>query len=626
MRVRAGKTCGRAALALESDAFPRTSHLKKIGTTLVPVPQKLKYFSVVIRKPGAMARFGGDEPPSEPGVSSASPGVFDLSDSGLTEFPAKGVVKGLRDAVELDLSHNALTRLPESRLSKLDLLECLSLTGNRLASLPDDLARCDNLRTIYAGANAIVDLAPALEAPVLLHLGLAHNRVVALPAPELCAVAVTLLSLDLTGNSLTDLPQTLQSLAAMPRLRVLSLSGNPLAMQRGYRRAILRALPNLRTLDDTDVSREETERATETETEKTTDHATETLLEVRVEDLSLESDQVPVAEPPVKGDCDETREEEGGDENGDGDEKKDGDENADAVAVAPDDAEFWVQVRLPERTLNTPRVRRTPLLVKKIETQEKVDPPTAEGDADATAATEPGPYFSEVVAVPLRFETRNAFVDGLVFELWRRERFVAEVGETDGETDEKEVDETNETNLENQTYGNNLKSEAGTDEKETETSENEKPTVTTANWQEAIAAKDAADAGDDKVGDTHVGDVGDEAIPEVGGEVVPTEVQYREYIVGTATVCARSFLDGDDDASTFTISEKVTFYPPPALFSTRNDLTPKLVCLLEDAPWSELVGSAIVTCALHVSEVVAVEQTGEGEAGKGGAEEGEAGE
>ena len=67
-----------------------------------------------------MARLCGDEPPSDPGVSSASPGVFSLADSGLSEFPAKGVVKGLRDAVELDLSGNKLKELPFGRLPKLE--------------------------------------------------------------------------------------------------------------------------------------------------------------------------------------------------------------------------------------------------------------------------------------------------------------------------------------------------------------------------------------------------------------------------------------------------------------------------------------------------------------------------
>ena len=119
-----------------------------------------------------MARFGGDEPPSEPGGSSAPPGVFDLSDSGLIEFPARGAVKDLRYARELDLQGNALKVLPEGRLPRL-WLESLALTGNRLARLPDDLARCDRLRTIFAGANEIVDPAPAFEVPTLL-LSLIH--------------------------------------------------------------------------------------------------------------------------------------------------------------------------------------------------------------------------------------------------------------------------------------------------------------------------------------------------------------------------------------------------------------------------------------------------------------------
>ena len=179
-----------------------------------------------------MARFGGDEPPSEPGGSSAPPGVFDLSDSGLIEFPARGAVKDLRYARELDLQGNALTVLPEGRLPRLEWLESLALTGNRLARLPDDLARCDRLRTIFAGANDIVDPALAFKSQRCFTSD-SRTTAACLPPVDVCSGAETLVSLDLAANALCGLRETLESLAAMPSLRALALRGNPLALEPG---------------------------------------------------------------------------------------------------------------------------------------------------------------------------------------------------------------------------------------------------------------------------------------------------------------------------------------------------------------------------------------------------------
>ena len=165
-----------------------------------------------------------------------------------------GSVKGMRRVVDLDLQGNELASLPAGRLSALSELESLTLTGNRLRALPSDLARCERLRTIYAGANDITDATPALEPPCALHAGLAHNRIAALPPPEACRAAEAMLSLDLSGNAIEN-PGKRRRLAAFPSLRALSLAGNPICLVRGYRATVLEALPKLRVLDERPAER-----------------------------------------------------------------------------------------------------------------------------------------------------------------------------------------------------------------------------------------------------------------------------------------------------------------------------------------------------------------------------------
>ena len=62
----------------------------------------------------------------------------------------------------------------------------------------------------------------------------------------------------------------------------------------------------------------------------------------------------------------------------------------------------------------------------------------AAGDGDETAPEAPDPFFARRVDASVSAATRDAFVGGLVFELWRREPFVPDSGsdsdpEADGE-------------------------------------------------------------------------------------------------------------------------------------------------------------------------------------------------
>ena len=240
----------------------------------------------------------------------------------------------MRRVVDLDLQGNELASLPAGRLSALSELESLTLTGNRLRALPSDLARCERLRTIYAGANDITDATPALEPPCALHAGLAHNRIAALPPPEACRGAEAMLSLDLSGNAIDRIPEALESLAAFPSLRALSLAGNPICLVRGYRATVLEALPKLRVLDERPAERPPArdvrgdggegagDDAVAGDAGDASTSASTVTMEVRVGELSIAPDPLPTpptTPPPETAEDTAAEEDAANDGDGDGD-------------------------------------------------------------------------------------------------------------------------------------------------------------------------------------------------------------------------------------------------------------------------------------------------------------------
>ena len=132
-------------------------------------------------------------------------------------------------------------------------LTTLRLTGNRLAALPEDLAGLDRLETLYAGANRLADARLAFGRPELLHAGLSYNRIGVLrPGDVKCH---GLVSLDLAHNQLCSIGATLKFLSELPKLRSLTLEGNPLCLLKGYPGVIVEALPHLAVLDQRPVAR-----------------------------------------------------------------------------------------------------------------------------------------------------------------------------------------------------------------------------------------------------------------------------------------------------------------------------------------------------------------------------------
>lgn len=62
------------------------------------------------------------------------------------------------------------------------------------------------------------------------------------------------MSLDLSFNDLTDLQAMMRALGSLPRLRLLVLHGNPLALVAHYRGFVIDSLAPLCVLDDLTVS------------------------------------------------------------------------------------------------------------------------------------------------------------------------------------------------------------------------------------------------------------------------------------------------------------------------------------------------------------------------------------
>jgi hypothetical protein len=125
-------------------------------------------------------------------------------------------------ALRLDLCEN-LTEFPTEIFQLIDSLEVLNLTGNALQALPPDLHRFRRLRVLFCSNNRFTELPQSLGLCEQLEtVGFRANQIEHVAA---AALPVSLRSLVLTENQLTELPH---ALGQLPHLQKLMLSGNRL--------------------------------------------------------------------------------------------------------------------------------------------------------------------------------------------------------------------------------------------------------------------------------------------------------------------------------------------------------------------------------------------------------------
>ncbi|KAM9545252.1 PH domain leucine-rich repeat-containing protein phosphatase 2 [Salvelinus alpinus] len=99
----------------------------------------------------------------------------------------------------LHMAYNQLLSFPASKLSKLELLEELNLSGNKLKTIPSTVSSCKRLHTLIAHSNHISVFPEILNLPEIKLVDLSCNELTEILLPD--SLMATLHELDLTGNS-----------------------------------------------------------------------------------------------------------------------------------------------------------------------------------------------------------------------------------------------------------------------------------------------------------------------------------------------------------------------------------------------------------------------------------------
>lgn len=143
-------------------------------------------------------------------------------------------------------------------LIKYKNLEELTLSVNKLTSVPVNLP--PKIKILELSTNEIETLEP-LERKVLpwQHLGLSYNYLTGSSQHKYFTGEIfpMLLSLDLSYNNLTDLVELVEKLALLPKLKNLTMIGNPLCLIPGYRGFVIDSLRSLYIFDDNHITADE---------------------------------------------------------------------------------------------------------------------------------------------------------------------------------------------------------------------------------------------------------------------------------------------------------------------------------------------------------------------------------
>ena len=119
-----------------------------------------------------------------------------------------------------------------------------------------ELECCPHVQICYLHSNALQVLSYANYCCALRKLDVHGNKLQALPGPDFWAGLARLEVLHLHTNNLQNL-DTAHGLSVLPRLTILSLYRNPIALHPFYRSRIVKAMRNILVLDHFAVSLEE---------------------------------------------------------------------------------------------------------------------------------------------------------------------------------------------------------------------------------------------------------------------------------------------------------------------------------------------------------------------------------
>uniref|UniRef100_A0A4W5RH31 PH domain and leucine rich repeat protein phosphatase 1 n=1 Tax=Hucho hucho TaxID=62062 RepID=A0A4W5RH31_9TELE len=176
--------------------------------------------------------------------------VLDISHNNIKELPIRlfcsaslrkvlvgyNSLRRLPDRLEksqlevLDVQHNLLTELPnnlfikaQSKMARLEQLEELDLSGNRLRAVPTTILSCRHMHTLSAHSNNITVFPEVLQLQDMKCVDLSCNELCEVVLPE--TLPAKLQELDLTGNPRLNLDH--RSLELLNNIRCFRVDPSP---------------------------------------------------------------------------------------------------------------------------------------------------------------------------------------------------------------------------------------------------------------------------------------------------------------------------------------------------------------------------------------------------------------
>ncbi|CAJ1059408.1 PH domain leucine-rich repeat protein phosphatase 1-like [Xyrichtys novacula] len=125
----------------------------------------------------------------------------------------------------LHLAYNQLQTFTASKLARLEQLEELDLSGNRLRAVPTTILSCQRMHTLSAHSNCIGAFPEVLQLPEIKCVDLSCNELTEITLPE--TLPPKLQELDLTGNPRLNLDH--KSLELLNNIRCFRVDPSPSA-------------------------------------------------------------------------------------------------------------------------------------------------------------------------------------------------------------------------------------------------------------------------------------------------------------------------------------------------------------------------------------------------------------
>ncbi|KAL3662462.1 hypothetical protein V7S43_012318 [Phytophthora oleae] len=173
----------------------------------------------------------------------------ELNDSLYAHFRGFQRIEGLEAYYNLKalwLESNGLSKI--ENLEHLVNLRCLYLSKNLIEKVENLHALCE-LNTLDLSENRIQSLAGLAQLPNLFSLNASRNRLTTSADLQELTLCPLLNNIDISHNLIED-PDTLTVLKAVPMLKALRITGNPVVSStRSFRKTYIAALPHLSFLD-----------------------------------------------------------------------------------------------------------------------------------------------------------------------------------------------------------------------------------------------------------------------------------------------------------------------------------------------------------------------------------------